>query len=53
MKLTIEIELQPNMEQLLIDKINEYCQGWFNKKPVLHKAAPLLIYVLLLVYYFF
>lgn len=35
MKLFIEIDLQPNMEQLLIDKINEYCQDWFGKKPVL------------------
>lgn len=37
MKLTIEIELQSNMEELLIDKINDYCMDWFGKKPVLHK----------------
>lgn len=35
MKLLIEIDLQPNIEYLLIDKINEYCQDWFGKKPVL------------------
>jgi len=38
MKLTLEIELQPNMEQLLIDKINEYCQDWFGKTPVLKQC---------------
>lgn len=38
MKITIEIELQPNMEQLLIDEINEFCQDWFRKKPILYKT---------------
>lgn len=37
MKLTIEIDLKPNMEELLIDHINEFCNDWFNKKPVLQQ----------------